>query len=74
MPLSALLWLAACATRAIGSTRHLRDTKQAQTVRGFLAGLAKKGIKVDVLERVRQVGPGKLGAKDSYSVYRPARG
>jgi Protein of unknown function (DUF3489) len=27
------------------------------TVRGFLAGLAKKGIKVEVLERVRQVGP-----------------
>jgi hypothetical protein len=27
------------------------------TVRGFLAGLANKGIKVDVLDRVRQVGP-----------------
>jgi hypothetical protein len=40
------------------------------TVRGFLAGLAKKGIKVDVLERVRQAGPNKQGAKGSYSVYR----
>src|SRR3954470_14927799 len=29
------------------------------TVRGFLAGLAKKGITVAVLDRVRQVGPGK---------------
>jgi hypothetical protein len=42
------------------------------TVRGFLAGLAKKGIQVDVLERVRQVGPNKQGAKGSYSVYRVA--
>jgi hypothetical protein len=42
------------------------------TVRGFLAGLAKKGIKVDVLGRVRQVGPDKQGAKGSYSVYRLA--
>ena len=40
------------------------------TVRGFLAGLAKKGITVTVLERVRQVGPGKEGAKGSYTVYR----
>jgi hypothetical protein len=43
------------------------------TVRGFLAGLAKKGITVDVLERVRQVGPNKTGAKGSYTVYRLAR-
>jgi hypothetical protein len=42
------------------------------TVRGFLAGLAKKGIRVDVLERVRQVGTNKQGAKGSYSVYRLA--
>jgi hypothetical protein len=41
-------------------------------VRGFLAGVAKKGIKVDVLERVRQVGPNKQGAKGSYTVYRIA--
>ena len=41
-----------------------------QTVRGFLASLAKKGIKVDVLKRVRQVGPTRQGAKGSYSVYR----
>ncbi|WP_426959917.1 DUF3489 domain-containing protein [Muricoccus radiodurans] len=40
------------------------------TVRGFLAGLKKKGISVTVLERVRQVGPGKEGAKGSYSIYR----
>jgi hypothetical protein len=42
------------------------------TVRGFLAGLAKKGITVTVLDRVRQVGPGKEGAKGSYTVYRIA--
>jgi hypothetical protein len=40
------------------------------TVRGFLAGLAKKGITVDVLERVRQVGTDKQGTKGSYTVYR----
>jgi hypothetical protein len=40
------------------------------TVRGFLAGLAKKGIRVSVLERVRQVGPSRTGAKGSYTVYR----
>jgi hypothetical protein len=40
------------------------------TIRGFLAGLGKKGTKVEVLERVRQVGPNKTGAKGSYSVYR----
>ena len=42
------------------------------TVRGFFAGLKKQGITVDVLERVRQVGPGKEGAKGSYTVYRVA--
>jgi hypothetical protein len=42
------------------------------TVRGFLAGLAKKGIEVDILERVRQVGPNNAGAKGSYTVYRLA--
>ncbi|MBP0496544.1 DUF3489 domain-containing protein [Roseomonas indoligenes] len=42
------------------------------TVRGFLAGLKKKGHAVEVLERVRQVGPGAQGAKGSYSVYRIA--
>ena len=40
------------------------------TVRGFFAGLKKKGITVTVLKRVRQVGSGKQGAKGSYSVYR----
>jgi hypothetical protein len=39
------------------------------TVRGFLAGLARKSIAVTVLERVRQVGPNKAGAKGSYSIY-----
>jgi hypothetical protein len=41
------------------------------TVRGFFAGL-KKGHVVEVLERVRQVGPNKEGAKESYTVYRVA--
>jgi hypothetical protein len=40
------------------------------TVRGFLAGLGKKGIAGAVLERVRQIGPNKEGAKGSYTVYR----
>jgi len=43
---------------------------QTHTVRGFLAGLKKKGITVETLERVRQVGPNKTGAKGSYSTYR----
>ena len=42
------------------------------TVRGFLAGLKRRGVAVLVHERVRQVGPGKEGAKGSYSVYRVA--
>ena len=45
-------------------------TWQSHTVRGFLAGLKKKGTQVDVLDRVRQVGPNKEGAKGSYSIYR----
>jgi hypothetical protein len=45
---------------------------QSHTVRGFLAGLKRKGIEVEVLERVRQVGPNKQGAKGSYSIYRIA--
>jgi predicted ArsR family transcriptional regulator len=40
------------------------------TVRGFFAGLKKRGMEVSVLERVRQVGPNKQGAKGSYSIYR----
>jgi biotin operon repressor len=51
---------------AMGWARH--------TVRGFLASLANKGIKVDVLERVRQVGPNRTGAKGSYTVYHVASG
>jgi hypothetical protein len=42
------------------------------TVRGFLAGLKKKGIQVTTLERVRMVGPNKEGAKGSYTVYQTA--
>jgi hypothetical protein len=42
------------------------------TVRGFLAGLPKRGVAVTVLERVRQVGPDKAGAKGSYTIYRVA--
>ena len=44
---------------------------QPHTVRGFLAGL-KRRITVEVLERVRQVGPDRQGAKGSYSIYRIA--
>jgi hypothetical protein len=48
-------------TKATGWQQH--------TVRGFFAGLKKRqGIAVEVLERVRQVGPDKAGAKGSYSV------
>jgi hypothetical protein len=39
------------------------------TVRGFFAGLKKKGHTVEVLERVRQVGPNKEGAKGSFTIY-----
>jgi hypothetical protein len=42
------------------------------TVRGFFAGLKKKGVEIAVLERVRQVGPNKEGAKGSYTIYRVA--
>jgi biotin operon repressor len=40
------------------------------TVRGFLAGLQRQGSKIEVLQRVRQSGPGKEGARGSYSIYR----
>jgi hypothetical protein len=39
------------------------------TVRGFLAGLQRQGMNVQVLERVRLVGPGMAGARGSYSIY-----
>lgn len=39
------------------------------TVRGFFAGLKKKGITVETLERVRVVGPNKAGAKGSFTIY-----
>jgi biotin operon repressor len=35
----------------------------AHTVRGFLAGLKKKGFTIETLDRVRMVGPNKEGAK-----------
>jgi hypothetical protein len=40
------------------------------TVRGFFAGLKKKGITVEVAERIRQVGPNGAGSRGSYTVYR----
>jgi hypothetical protein len=58
--------------RAEGATvAQIMDTTgwQPHTVRGFLASLARKGITIEVLERVRQVGPNKTGAKGSYSIY-----
>jgi hypothetical protein len=39
------------------------------TVRGFFAGLKKKGHVVEVRDRIRQVGPNKTGAKGSFTVY-----
>jgi hypothetical protein len=42
------------------------------TVRGFLAGLKKKGIEVTTLERVRMVGPNKEGARGSFTIYHVA--
>jgi len=39
------------------------------TVRGFLAGLKKKGHVVEVKSRERMVGPNKTGAKGSFTVY-----
>jgi hypothetical protein len=61
--------------RAEGATiaQVMESTGWAQhTVRGFLGGLKKRGHRVEVLERVRQAGPGAQGAKGSYSVYRIA--
>ncbi|MBW6400328.1 DUF3489 domain-containing protein [Roseomonas sp. HJA6] len=44
---------------------------QQHTVRGFFAGLKKRhGIEVQVLERIRQVGPNTEGARGSYTIYR----
>jgi hypothetical protein len=46
---------------------------QQHTVRGFFAGLKKRqGIAVEVLERIRQVGPNKEGTKGSYTIYKIA--
>jgi hypothetical protein len=42
------------------------------TVRGFFASLKKRGITVTALDRIRQVGPNKQGAKGSYTIYRIA--
>ena len=40
------------------------------SVRGFLAGLKKKGIRVEALDRVRAAGPDKAGAKGAFTIYR----
>lgn len=40
------------------------------TIRGFLAGLKKKGFTVATLDRVRMMGPNKEGAKGSFRIYR----
>ena len=45
---------------------------QQHTVRGFLAGLKNRGLEITVLDRVRQVGSGRAGAKGSHSIYRVA--
>jgi hypothetical protein len=39
------------------------------TVRGFFAGLKKKGRAVEVKSRERMVGPNKTGAKGSFTIY-----
>jgi hypothetical protein len=39
------------------------------TVRGFFAGLKKKGHAVEVMSRERMVGPNKTGAKGSFTIY-----
>ncbi len=45
-------------------------TRWAQhTVRGFFAGLKKKGHAVEVKSRERMVGPNKTGAKGSFTIY-----
>ncbi len=53
---------------------HIVDATgwQSHTVRGFLTGLKRKGITVEVMERIRQVGPNKEGAKGSFSIDRIA--
>jgi hypothetical protein len=43
------------------------------TVRGFLAGLKKKGAQITTLERVRMVGPNKEGTRGSFSIYQISR-
>ena len=42
------------------------------TARAALTGLKKKGHAVEVLERIRQVGPNKEGARGSFTIYRIA--
>jgi hypothetical protein len=38
--------------------------------RGCFARLKKKGLTIEVLERVRQVGPNREGARGSCTIYR----
>ena len=40
------------------------------TVRGFFAGMKKKGHTIEVKSRERMVGPNKTGSKGSFTVYR----
>ncbi len=42
------------------------------TVRGFFAGLKKRGHLIHVVEKVRQVGPNRPGSRGSYTIYRIA--
>ena len=42
------------------------------TVRGFPAGLKRKGIKVETLERIRKIGTAKDGANCSFSIHHAA--
>ncbi len=78
MPIGARMG-AVGAERCSGSRRRWRARNQTgevtgwqgRPVRGFFAGLKKRqGIAVEVMERVRQVGPDKQGARGSYSICR----
>ena len=42
------------------------------TVRGFFAGLKKKGHPIHIVEKVRQIGQNRPGSRGSYTIYRIA--
>jgi hypothetical protein len=46
---------------------------QPHTVRGFLAGLKKRGLDLQVLERIRRVSPDKQGANGRQGRWQPRR-